>query len=182
MMTAVEGMYGGLQGLADILQVERIGPMHQAGSDSMLTSVTFFALLEKHMGGIADESRSELFHISLLFYFTFRSMNRFRGELFGLGNNHTKYRVKGFSGQSSGAQSGGGMIITMSGGGGGQTMHHSTSRESVSGIHHSRSNEILSQQGTNVGGMMHYSSGVQMYNTGYSGDNGIQEYSNPRHS
>lgn len=63
MMTAVEGMYGGLQGLADILQVERIGPMHQAGSDSMLTSVTFFTLLEKHMGGIADETRLDSFYI-----------------------------------------------------------------------------------------------------------------------
>lgn len=73
------------------------------------------------------------------------------------------------------------MIITMSGGGG-QSMHHSTSRDSMTGMHNSRSNEMLTQQGSSVGGMMHYSSGVQMYNTGYSGDSGIQEYSNPRHS
>ena len=59
-MTAVEGMYGGLNGLADILQVERIGPMHQAGSDSMLTSSTFFTLIEKHLGGVIDESRYAL--------------------------------------------------------------------------------------------------------------------------
>lgn len=30
MMTAVEGMHGGLSSLADTLQIERIGPMHQA--------------------------------------------------------------------------------------------------------------------------------------------------------
>lgn len=57
MMTAVEGMYGGLNGLAELLRVERVGPMHQAGSDSLLTSCTFFTLVQKHLGGIADESR-----------------------------------------------------------------------------------------------------------------------------
>lgn len=85
MMTAVEGMYGGLSGLADTLQVERIGPMHQAGSDSLLTAQTFFALLKKHMNSNCDDAK-------------------FRGELFGLGNNHTKYKSKGYnSGGASGA-------------------------------------------------------------------------------
>lgn len=81
-MTAVEGLYGGLNGLAELLHVERVGPMHQAGSDSMLTSQTFFTLLEKHFHGNCDDSR-------------------FRGELFGLGSNHTKYRPKTFPGQSN---------------------------------------------------------------------------------
>ena len=44
MMTAVEGMHGGLSALGETLQVERIGPMHQAGSDSLLTAQTFFCL------------------------------------------------------------------------------------------------------------------------------------------
>jgi CCR4-NOT transcription complex subunit 7/8 len=57
MMTAVEGMYGGLSALADILQVDRIGPMHQAGSDSLLTAQTFFSLVQKCLGGICDESK-----------------------------------------------------------------------------------------------------------------------------
>lgn len=64
-MTAVEGMYGGLNGLAELLQVERVGPMHQAGSDSMLTSQTFFTLLEKHLGGVLDESRYALLLLPL---------------------------------------------------------------------------------------------------------------------
>jgi CCR4-NOT transcription complex subunit 7/8 len=73
MMTGVEGFYGGLSALADALQVERIGPMHQAGSDSLLTAQTYFALVNKNMGGICDETK-------------------FRGELFGIGSNHTKYK------------------------------------------------------------------------------------------
>ena len=38
------GMHGGLQKLADVLEVERIGPQHQAGSDALLTATTFFKL------------------------------------------------------------------------------------------------------------------------------------------
>lgn len=75
MMTAVEGLYGGLSALADTLQVERIGPMHQAGSDSLLTAQTYFALVKKNFGGVCDDSK-------------------FAGELFGLGTNHTKYKSK----------------------------------------------------------------------------------------
>ena len=75
MMTAVEGMHGGLSALGDTLQVERIGPMHQAGSDSLLTAQTFFALIGKHFGGACDDSK-------------------FRGELFGLGTNHTSRKSR----------------------------------------------------------------------------------------
>lgn len=54
MMTAVEGMHGGLSSLADSLQIDRIGPMHQAGSDSLLTAQTFFSLVKKHFNGVCD--------------------------------------------------------------------------------------------------------------------------------
>lgn len=57
MMTFVEGMHGGLSSLADTLRVNRIGPMHQAGSDSLLTAQTFFALLNEHFGGVCDDTR-----------------------------------------------------------------------------------------------------------------------------
>eukprot|EP01041_Mallomonas_annulata_P007030 gene7030-14298_t len=73
MMTAVEGMYGGLNALADTLQIERIGPMHQAGSDSLLTAQTFFTLVQRHLNDSIDDTR-------------------FRGQLFGLGTNFTKYK------------------------------------------------------------------------------------------
>lgn len=51
MMVSVEGLYGGLAALADTLDVQRIGPMHQAGSDSLLTSQTYYALTQKHFVG-----------------------------------------------------------------------------------------------------------------------------------
>lgn len=41
---ACENLRGGLNKIADQLEVERIGPSHQAGSDSLLTAATFFKL------------------------------------------------------------------------------------------------------------------------------------------
>lgn len=57
MMTACEGIHGGLSSLADHLRVDRIGPMHQAGSDSLLTAQTFFSLVKKHFSGICDDAK-----------------------------------------------------------------------------------------------------------------------------
>ena len=70
-MTSVDGLHGGLAALGDTLEVERIGPMHQAGSDSLLTAQTFFALTRKHLGSGYDE-------------------NRYRGQINGIGDNHTR--------------------------------------------------------------------------------------------
>ena len=79
MMTLTDGLHGGLSGLAESLQVERIGPMHQAGSDSLLTAQTFFALRKKLPIEDGDDTK-------------------YRGELYGLGTNHTKYKSKGYAG------------------------------------------------------------------------------------
>uniref|UniRef100_A0A7R9UGN2 poly(A)-specific ribonuclease n=1 Tax=Pinguiococcus pyrenoidosus TaxID=172671 RepID=A0A7R9UGN2_9STRA len=62
-------MHGGLSKLADDLGCERIGPMHQAGSDALLTLLSFNKLLE-----VGFDARLEA---------------RFKGELFGYGTNHT---------------------------------------------------------------------------------------------
>jgi CCR4-NOT transcription complex subunit 7/8 len=83
MMTSVEGLHGGLSSLAETLAIDRIGPMHQAGSDSLLTAQTYFGLINKHMNKTCDDAK-------------------FKGELFGLGTNHTKYKPKGYGLQGQG--------------------------------------------------------------------------------
>ncbi|KAM0788043.1 CCR4-NOT transcription complex subunit 7 [Microbotryomycetes sp. NB124-2] len=47
LMKSCKTLKGGLQEVADDLQVARIGPQHQAGSDSLLTSSTFFKMRAK---------------------------------------------------------------------------------------------------------------------------------------
>lgn len=66
---------GGLQKLADDLGCQRLGAEHQAGSDSLLTMATYFALVKAKFsqntrGGKVDD-------------------RRYVNELFGYGNNHT---------------------------------------------------------------------------------------------
>lgn len=74
MTSLCDGHFGGLQRLADDLQCPRIGPEHQAGSDSLLTMTTYFALANakflSNKSGMIDDTK-------------------YRNELFGYGNNHT---------------------------------------------------------------------------------------------
>jgi CCR4-NOT transcription complex subunit 7/8 len=44
LMKSCKSLKGGLQDVADDLSVDRIGPQHQAGSDSLLTCITFFRM------------------------------------------------------------------------------------------------------------------------------------------
>ena len=119
MMTAVEGMHGGLSALADTLQVERIGPMHQAGSDSLLTAQTFFAFVKKHLSGTCDDSK-------------------YRGELFGLGSNHTKFKSRDRGSSTFGGGSNGGSSGGLSGGHGHsqQVQYNSSVHYPQGGMHH----------------------------------------------
>ena len=43
-----KNLRGGLQDVADQLQLHRTGPQHQAGSDALLTGMVFFKMLELH--------------------------------------------------------------------------------------------------------------------------------------
>lgn len=68
LINSCEGLTGGLQKVAETLQVQRIGPQHQAGSDSLLTASTFFKMRQVFF---EDEINDE----------------KYSGVLFGLGRN-----------------------------------------------------------------------------------------------
>ncbi|XP_057787841.1 probable CCR4-associated factor 1 homolog 6 [Salvia miltiorrhiza] len=64
LMKFSNSLHGGLNKLAELLEVERVGVCHQAGSDSLLTSCTFRKLKETFFSG---------------------SLERYSGVLYGLG-------------------------------------------------------------------------------------------------
>eukprot|EP00002_Diphylleia_rotans_P010842 TRINITY_DN2144_c0_g2_i3.p1 TRINITY_DN2144_c0_g2~~TRINITY_DN2144_c0_g2_i3.p1 ORF type:complete len:177 (+),score=28.41 TRINITY_DN2144_c0_g2_i3:933-1463(+) len=59
MMKFYRNLKGGLNDLAQDLQVDRYGPQHQAGSDSLLTSRTFFKFRNTYFDGGIDDSKFE---------------------------------------------------------------------------------------------------------------------------
>ena len=71
---------GGLQRLADDLKCQRLGTEHQAGSDSLLTMSTFFALVK------AKFTNSTTGKVDL---------SKCTNELFGYGSNHTVRKTGG---------------------------------------------------------------------------------------
>lgn len=64
LMKFCNSLHGGLNKLAELLEVERVGICHQAGSDSLLTSCTFRKLKENFFSG---------------------SLEKYAGVLYGLG-------------------------------------------------------------------------------------------------
>lgn len=56
LMLSSDRLFGGLNKLADTLGCERVGTMHQAGSDSLLTLDVFFRMREEIFEGKIDES------------------------------------------------------------------------------------------------------------------------------
>lgn len=67
-MKSCEVLKGGLQKVADDLEVQRIGPQHQAGSDSLLTLATYLKMVERFFDDELDD-------------------NKYLGVLYGLGQN-----------------------------------------------------------------------------------------------
>lgn len=45
-MKSCKNLKGGLQEVAEQLEIQRVGPQHQAGSDSLLTGMVFFKMRE----------------------------------------------------------------------------------------------------------------------------------------
>ncbi|WFD39148.1 CCR4-NOT core DEDD RNase subunit [Malassezia japonica] len=65
LMRSCKTLKGGLQDVADDLQVSRIGQQHQAGSDSLLTASTFFKLRDRFFDGSIDDEK----HLGCLYGF-----------------------------------------------------------------------------------------------------------------
>lgn len=72
LMLIDDNFKGGLQKLAQDLDVERVGPMHQAGSDSLLTAATYFKLRDTAFHGRIDDAK-------------------YLGQLYGLGSGGASY-------------------------------------------------------------------------------------------
>lgn len=79
LMKSCRNLKGGLEDVARLLEIDRYGPQHQAGSDSLLTGLTFFKLKEMYFEDTIDEAK-------------------YCGHLFGLGpsvfqNGYDSYNI-----------------------------------------------------------------------------------------
>ena len=81
-MRSCKSLKGGLQDVADELQVARIGPQHQAGSDSLLTASTFFKMRSRFFEDEIDP--------------------KYLGSLYGLGSSSSSFHTTGAQGASGG--------------------------------------------------------------------------------
>lgn len=61
LMRFSNSLHGGLNKLAQVLEVKRIGISHQAGSDSLLTCYTFMKLKDKFFAGQTDQYAGVLY-------------------------------------------------------------------------------------------------------------------------
>ncbi|XP_039264794.1 CCR4-NOT transcription complex subunit 7-like [Styela clava] len=71
LMKSCKNLKGGLQEVAQQLEIERTGPQHQAGSDSLLTGQTFFKMREMFFEDHIDETK-------------------YCGHLYGLGSSYVQ--------------------------------------------------------------------------------------------
>ena len=52
-------LHGGLSRVAEVLDVERIGPQHQAGSDSLITTMTFVKMKNEYFLDFVEDAQDE---------------------------------------------------------------------------------------------------------------------------
>ncbi|KAK3032334.1 hypothetical protein RJ639_035385 [Escallonia herrerae] len=65
LMRFCNSLHGGLNKLAELLDVERIGICHQAGSDSLLTCCTFLKLKENFFSGTPEKYAGVLYGLGV---------------------------------------------------------------------------------------------------------------------
>ncbi|KAL8616725.1 CCR4-NOT transcription complex subunit 7 [Nucella lapillus] len=81
LMKSCKNLKGGLQEVADQLEIKRIGPQHQAGSDSLLTGDAFFKMREVFFEEDVDKSK-------------------YCGHLYGLGTSYVSNGMNSDGGNS----------------------------------------------------------------------------------
>jgi len=79
LMKSCKSLKGGLQEVAELLELERIGPQHQAGSDSLLTGAAFFKMREMFFEDNIDD-------------------DKYCGHLFGLGTPYANGSANAYQG------------------------------------------------------------------------------------
>ncbi|XP_043516790.1 CCR4-NOT transcription complex subunit 7 isoform X1 [Frieseomelitta varia] len=57
LMKSCKNLKGGLQEVAEQLEIQRVGPQHQAGSDSLLTGMVFFKMREMFFEDNIDDAK-----------------------------------------------------------------------------------------------------------------------------
>ncbi|KAB2627914.1 CCR4-associated factor 1-like protein 7 [Pyrus ussuriensis x Pyrus communis] len=65
LMKFCNSLHGGLNKLAELLEVERVGVCHQAGSDSLLTACTFRKLRDTFFSGSAEKYSGVLYGLGV---------------------------------------------------------------------------------------------------------------------
>lgn len=81
LMKSCKSLKGGLQEVSELLELERVGPQHQAGSDSMLTGASFFKMREMFFEDNIDDAK-------------------YCGHLYGLGTSYANNGGQAYSGPS----------------------------------------------------------------------------------
>ncbi|KAK8954845.1 hypothetical protein KSP39_PZI002364 [Platanthera zijinensis] len=65
LMKFCNSLHGGLNKLAELLDVQRVGVCHQAGSDSLLTSCTFRKLRDSYFNGFTERYAGVLYGLGV---------------------------------------------------------------------------------------------------------------------